>query len=107
MFNQKSQISKLRKIAIGNFLWMMGLMMCAQAFLQVNDPNTSVGLIGFEWWRTLHSLTSLSASEFSFFVAAVVFATSSLTHLGYLIFHLFSSNECIQELTKGNRNEFN
>jgi len=88
MFNQNSQIYKLRKIAIGNFLWMMGLMLCAQAFLQVKDPNTSGGLIGFEWWRSLHSLTSLSASEFSFFMAAVAFAASSLIHLGYLIVDL-------------------
>ncbi len=88
MFNQNSQISKLRKFAIGNFLWMMGVMLCAQAFLQVKDPNTSGGLIGFEWWRTLHSLTSLSASEFSFFMAAVAFAASSLIHLGYLIVDL-------------------
>ena len=88
MFNQNSKIYKLRKIAIGNFMWMMGLMLCAQAYLQVKDPNTSAGLIGFEWWRTLHSLTSLSASEFSFFMAAVAFAASSLIHLGYLIINL-------------------
>ncbi len=88
MFDQNSQISKLRKIAIGNFLWMMGLMLCVQAFLQVKKPNISSGLVSFEWWITLQSLTSLSASEFSFFMAAVAFATSSLVHLGYLIVQL-------------------
>lgn len=105
MFNQNSKIYKLRKIAIGNFMWMMGLLLCAQAFLQVKDPNTSAGLIGFEWWRTLHSLTSLSASEFSFFAAAVVFATSSLTHLGHLIVQLFGPCESVEDLNQGGPNE--
>lgn len=97
MFNQNSQISKLRKIAIGNFLWMMGLMLCAQAFLQVKNPNILSGLVSFEWWKTLQSLTSLSASEFSFFMASVAFATSSFVHLGYLIVQLFRTNEYIKK----------
>ena len=93
MFNQNPQIFKLRKIAIGNFLWMMGLMLCAQAFLQVKDPNTSGGLIDFEWWKTLHSLTSLSASEFSFFGAAILFAASSLVHLGFLLKNISKNHQ--------------
>ncbi len=105
MFNQNSQTSKLQKIAIGNFLWMMGLMLCAQAFLQAKDPNTSVGLIGFEWWSTLQSLTPLSTSEFSFFMAAVVFATSALVHLGYLIVQLFRFSNSVQKSTQGDFNE--
>lgn len=105
MFNQNLRISKLRKIAIGNFLWMMGLMLCAQAFLQVKNPNISIGFVSFEWWRTLHSLTSLSTSEFSFFVAAVAFATSSLTHLGHLIVHLFGPCESVEDLNQGGPNE--
>jgi hypothetical protein len=105
MANEIYQVSKLRKIAIGNFLWMMGLMLCAQAFMQIKDPNTSVGLIGFEWWRSLQSLTSLNTSEFSFSLAAIVFAASSLTHLGYLIVYLFGSSKCVDDLNQGGLNE--
>jgi hypothetical protein len=105
MFNQNSHVSKLRKIAIGNFLWMMGLMLCAQAFLQVKNPNISSGLVSFEWWKTLQSLTSLSESEFSFFMAAVVFSTSALVHLGYLIVQLFRFSNSVQKSTQGDFNE--
>ena len=98
MFNQKSQVSKLQKIAVGNFLWMLGLMLCVQAFLQVKDPHNLIGISSFEWWIALHSLTFLSASEFSFFIATIAFAASSLTHLGFLLVYLFFSKMSVGEV---------
>jgi hypothetical protein len=105
MANENYQVSKLRKITIGNFLWMMGLMLCAQAFMQVKNPNTTVGLIGFEWWRSVQSLLSLNSSELSFLSAAMAFAISSLFHLGYLLNNLFNSPDLVKKLNQGDSNE--
>lgn len=88
MLGNSLKIILLKKIAIGNFLWMMGLVLCLQAFMQVKDKGYSGGFIGFGWWSHLQSLSPLSPSEFSFFLGAVVFAMSSLINLGYLIVQL-------------------
>ncbi len=88
MFDHNSKIINLQKIAIGNFLWMIGLMLCAQGFAQAGNSKYSGGLIGFDWWKGLQSLTSLSASEFSFFGAAIFFAASALVNLGFLLKNL-------------------
>mgnify|MGYP000031031637 FL=1 len=105
MFNHNSKIINLQKVAIGNFLWMMGLVLCTQGFAQVRNSKYSGGLIGFDWWKGLQSLTSLSASEFSFFGAAILFAISSTVHLGYLLNRLFMSTDFINNSTQGGRNE--
>ncbi len=105
MFDHNSKIINLQKVAIGNFLWMMGLMLCAQGFVQVGNSKYSGGLTGIDWWRDLQSLTSLTASEFSFFSAAILFAASSLAHLVFLLKILFGPKNLINKSNKGGCNE--
>ncbi len=105
MFNHNSKIINLQKVAIGNFLWMMGLMLCAQGFVQVGNSKYSGGLTGIDWWGDLQSLTSLTASEFSFFSAAILFAASSLAHLGFLLKILFGPKNLINKSNIGDCNE--
>jgi hypothetical protein len=93
MFDKKITRASLSKVALGNFLWMIGLACCVQALSQSGERGNSIGFAGFDWWIHLQYSLSLNPREFSYFVAAVAFGASSLIHLYHLIRALSALDE--------------
>jgi hypothetical protein len=86
-------------IALGNFLWMLGLIFCVQAFLNANNSKLLGVLDSTFIWKALKLELNFTQVELSLFASAVAYSISALVHLTHLLMQLTSSK--VSKLVNG------